>query len=80
MITLASSRATSQRITSPSGFVAAPCRCTTLRTAGEPQSSSSAWCATSSGRDDPQVDHDLSGVGRSDAPALRTCSGISLFS
>ena len=29
-ITLASSRATSQRITSPSGFVAAPCRWTTF--------------------------------------------------
>ena len=51
MITLASSRATSQRIRSPSGFWAAPCRCTTLRTAGEPQSSSSAWSARSfSGR------------------------------
>ena len=36
MITLASSRATSQRIRSPSGFLAAACRCTTLRTAGEP--------------------------------------------
>ena len=36
MITLASSRATSHRIRSPSGFLAAACRCTTLRTAGEP--------------------------------------------
>ena len=36
MITLASSLATSQRITSPSGFLAASRRCTTLRTAGEP--------------------------------------------
>jgi hypothetical protein len=48
-IRLASSRATSQRITSPAGFVAAPCRCTMLRTAGEALRTSSAWCAMSSG-------------------------------
>ncbi len=42
MITLASSRATSQRITSPLGFRAAPWRCTTFSTDGEAHSSSSA--------------------------------------
>ena len=42
MITLASSRVMSHRITSPSGFLAAPCRWTTLITEGAPQSSSSA--------------------------------------
>ena len=49
MITLASSRATSQRITSPSGLCAAPSRCTTLTTDGDSQSSSMARSATSSG-------------------------------
>ena len=42
MITLASSLATSQRITSPAGFCATPCRWTMLRTAGEPLRTSRA--------------------------------------
>ncbi len=49
MITLASSRVMSHRITSPSGFMEAPCRWTTLITEGAAQSSSSAWWATSCG-------------------------------
>ena len=56
MITLASSRATSHRITSPSGFCA-PSRRITLSTESAWQRRSSAcwelWC----GSDDPQVDH-----------------------
>ena len=49
MTTLASSRATSARITSPSGRRAAPGRWTTLQTDGEPSSSSSAGSACSAG-------------------------------
>ena len=49
MITLASSRATSQRIRSPSGRCAAPSRCTTLMTDGELQRISMARSARSGG-------------------------------
>ena len=57
MITLASSRATSQRITSPSGFVAAPCRWTMLRTAGDALEDLERLVRHVLRRDDPQVDH-----------------------
>ena len=49
MITLASSRATSQRITSPLGLREAPWRWITLTTESDSHSSSSARCAQSSG-------------------------------
>ena len=56
-ITLASSRATSQRITSPTGLCAAPSRRIRLQTEGALSSSFSAFSALSGGSHDSQVDH-----------------------
>ena len=54
---LASSRATSQRMRSPSGLRATRGRCTTLRTDGLEHSRSSTCFCEFRGRDDSQVNH-----------------------
>ena len=80
MITLASSRATSQRITSPSGFCAAPSRRTTFSTDGDPHSSSIARSATVGRRHDAQVEHQAGWPASGGARARRApMSGIGRF-